>query len=81
MTKETLRVDSRGLLIRKDPLPAPEGPWSTADILDYGVSAHPEKPATSSDVAVRPTWNFPQTQNLLHFGCPFSFTSHQNIPV
>ena len=43
MTKETLRVDSRGLLIRKDPLPAPEGPWSTADILDYGVSAHPEK--------------------------------------
>ena len=43
MTKETLRVDTRGLLIREDPLPAPEGPWSTADILDYGVSAHPEK--------------------------------------
>ena len=43
MTKETLRVDTRGLLIREDPLPAPEGPWSTADILDYGVSVHPEK--------------------------------------
>ncbi len=43
MTKETLRVDTRGLLIREDPLPAPEGPWSTADILDCGVSEHPEK--------------------------------------
>ncbi len=45
MTRETLQTDTNGLLIRENPLPAPKGPWNTTDILDYGVSAHPERTA------------------------------------
>ena len=43
MTEQALQTDINGLLIRENPLPAPEGPWNIVDILDYGLSAYPER--------------------------------------
>jgi long-chain acyl-CoA synthetase len=49
MNPPALTLDHRGLVVRPAPNPAPQGPFTTAGLLNYGLAHHPERLALVHD--------------------------------
>lgn len=49
MNPPALTLDHRGLVVRPAPNPAPQGPFTTASLLNYGLAHHPQRLALVHD--------------------------------